>query len=289
MTLPIAHEHLAAFHPGDRIFLRDPRGRSLSPSILLSLRADGLSLSARSRFLIHYSYTVTRDDGVRFVEVTGDPNEIHRKGDIVAGALTASKMILPLEVLFPKLRLTAARVKFVSFSRYHRRTSSRFLCHCVDGDQVRFEAQADQDGSTVAIGTIDGVIDGGTAQPEAVKERRVNRDKLAEVTAFLESVGVESEAYFEKGTYRDYTYPLAYVASLPSGVLVEQMDGQGGMLNVIRFDFKDQPKIPIIGKHGPAVQVERGRVRSRFHRIITNIIDGMITHYRGSAVVHPGS
>ena len=288
MSLPIAHQNLAAFTPPDRVFLRDPRGRSLSPSIVRFNDAGIFSLQARGPFRIHYDYSVPREKGVRFVDITGDQNEIHRKDDIVAGALTAAKMILPLEILLPSLTLTRARVKFVGWSRYHLPTSCRFICQWADQDRLRFEIRADQNGSTVARGAIEGVID-AAQPPQIVKERKVNREQLALVHAFLNAAGVQAEAYFDKGTYRDYTYPLAYVASLPAGVLVEQMDGQGGVLNLLRFDFSSQAKIPIVGKHCPAVRVERGRARRRFNRIITDIIDGVITCYRGSAVVHPGA
>jgi len=277
---------LTAFSPADRFFVRDPRGRSISPSLALE-PASG-RVRARGRFLMRYDYTVARAQGVRFVEVTGDENPIHREDDIVAGALTASKMIVPLEILLPNFKLRSVRVRFAGFSRYGRRTSSAFLFRPAHDDgRLSIDVNSYQDGELVATGRIRGCIQPTVVEPPAIRDRSVNVANLHRVQAYFHSIGVESRAYLEKGERRDYTYPLGFIMSLPSAALVRQMQGQGGMLNLISMEFDGQEKIPITGKELPLVKLQdKGRKRS-FHRILTDIIHGVVTYYRGMAIVNP--
>jgi hypothetical protein len=67
------------------------------------------------------------------------------------------------------------------------------------------------------------------------------------------------------------------------------MHGQGGMLNVLTPKFEDEEKIPIGPNVMPQVRIQEGRKRSAFRRIITDIIDGVATYYKGSAIVNPDS
>jgi len=286
--LLIAHQNLGAFSAADHIILRDPRGQSCRPSIVRD-RAEPMTLRARDSFLVRYEYVVPKDQGVRFVEVTDDENEIHRTNNIVSGALTASKMLLPLEVLFPSLRINDAKVKFVGWSLYGQRTVSTFLVRYVDACNVRVEVRAYQNQSPIALAFINCVAQPKPIEPPVIKDKKVNKEHLDTVKAYFESLGIESHAYFDRGPAGDYTYPLAYIASLPSGEIVKQLKGQGGTLNILRMDFKKRQKIPIVGRKGPEVRIDRPRIRDRFNRIITHIIDGVITYYRGSAIVHPES
>ena len=285
-ALLIDGRRLAAFSVADRFFVRDPRGRSLSPS-LTPEPATG-RVHARGPFLMRYDYTVTRAQGVRFVEVTGDENPIHREEDIIAGALTASKMIVPLEVLLPNFKLRSVRVRFAGFSRYGRRTSSAFLFRQArDDGSLSIDIKACQGGEVVAAGQIRGCIQPAVVESPLIKQRSVNVGNLRRVQAYFHSIGIESRAYLRKGERRDYTYPLGFIMSLPSAALVRQMQGHGGMLNLISMAFDGQEKIPITGKELPLVKLQdKGRKRS-FHRILTDIIHGVVTYYRGMAIVNP--
>ena len=81
--------------------------------------------------------------------------------------------------------------------------------------------------------------------------------------------------------------PLAFIASLPSGEIVKRMSGQGGMLNILEFNFQEHKKIPLIGPDPPHVVLQQGKPRKAFNRILADIIDGVVTYCKGSAVVHP--
>ncbi len=286
LDLPIAFDKLAAFHPTDRIFLRDSRGLSSRPSLV---RHPGNSsmLLACGDFLLHYDYRVPKDQGVRFVEVTGDENEIHRTADIVSGALTAAKVLVPLELLFPNLRIDSARLKFVGWSRYHRHTSTCFIFRRKDNNRWKIEIHGYQDQNPILAGTVEGEAEERPVLPDEVKGRKVNPKKVEAVREFFRSLNVDPNAYFKKGSFTDHTYPLAFVASLPSGEIVRQMHGQGGMLNILRFDFQGHKKIPLTGAAPPEVKLKRAKRRKSFNRILADIIDGVITYCRGIAIVHP--
>ncbi|MBW7942897.1 MAG: hypothetical protein H3C64_11040, partial [Candidatus Kuenenia stuttgartiensis] len=93
--------------------------------------------------------------------------------------------------------------------------------------------------------------------------------------------------YVEKGKYKDYTYPLAYIASLPSAEIVNQLSGQGGMINVLRMDFGNYERIPITGDKGPEVKLARAKKRNSFNKILTEVAEGLVTYYKGLAIVNP--
>jgi hypothetical protein len=59
------------------------------------------------------------------------------------------------------------------------------------------------------------------------------------------------------------------------------------MITSFLFDMSEQPKIPVAIKRGPQVRVRLDRIRKAFSRIVTDIIDGVITRCRGWAVVNP--
>ena len=283
--LCVAKEHLQAFRAPDRIKLRDARARSASPSLIA--QDDGMY--AVGDFLINYSYVVTPKMGVKFVDVTGDENDIHRTSDIMAGALTASKIILPLEVMFPTLNIDSAKIKFRSFGRYAVRTTSNFRVRFEGEDRVRVQVGAYQSDEKIADATITGQVLLEPLRSERVNPKKVKEEHLAPVRDYFEACNIDSEAYFQKEGFLDYTYPFAYVASLPSAALVREFQGQGGMLNVLTLQFNDEQKIPIGPDAMPHVRLEEGRKRSAFRRVLTDIIDGVVTYYKGSAIVNPDS
>jgi hypothetical protein len=284
-VLHVAARHLGAFRPPDRIVLRDVRARSACPSLVMR---DG-RLCAVGDFLIHYTYTVTPSLGVQFVDVTGDANAIHRTSDVVAGALTASKILLPLEILFPTLRINAAKVKFTAFGRYDRYTTSNFQVRFDAGDQVKVTVKSYQNHEQIAEAQVEGRALAQPLRSARVNEKKVKEEDLAKVRAYFDSCNIDAEAYFQKEGFRDYTYPFAYVASLPSAEIVRQLHGQGGMLNLLTLQFNDEEKIPIGPNAMPEVRIEEGRKMSAFRRILTDVIDGVITYYKGSAIVNPDS
>ena len=241
MPLFVARHHLEAFRSPDRISLRDVRARSASPSLIVQ---DG-RMHAVGDFIINYTYVVTPKMGVKFVDVTGDENEIHRTSDIVCGALTASKVVLPLEVLFPALRINSAKVKFTSFSHYARRSRSNFQVRFVDEDRVRVQVKVYQGQDHVCESVIDGQVLAEPLRSVRVVEKKVKEEHLATVREYFDACNIDAEAYLQKDGFRDYTYPFAYVASLPSAAIVRQLHGQGGMLNVLTLQFNDDEKIPI--------------------------------------------
>lgn len=283
--LYVAMGRLEAFLPPDRLSLRDARARSASPSLI----ARNGGTYAVGDFSINYAYLVTREMGVRFVDVTGDENEIHRTSDIVAGALTASKALLPLEVLFPTLRINSVKVKFTNFCRYDRRCRANFQVKFAEGNRLHVEVKAFQEQEQTASATIAGTVLDQPLRSARLNAKKVKKEHLAQVRDFFNACNVDSEAYFDKGDFRDYTYPFAYVASLPSAALVREMRGQGGMLNVLTLQFNDEGKIPIGPNAMPEVRIKEGRKMSAFRRMVTDVIHGVVTYYKGSAIVNPDS
>lgn len=115
----------------------------------------------------------------------------------------------------------------------------------------------------------------------------VNKECFERVQAYFDSLGIQSDFYVQKEGYKDYTYPLAYIASLPSGEIVNQLSGQGGMINILRMDFGSYERIPITGDKGPEVKLARAKKRSTFNKVMTEIAEGLVTYYRGLAIVNP--
>ena len=285
-SLRIEQRHLQCFAGTDKVFLRDPRGKSSTPSLLYDDSTPLPVIVAQGPFQLRYNYTVSREQGVRFCDVTGDPNPIHRDTDIVAGALTASKVIAPFEVLCPALQIRSVQMKFRGFCRYGRTIRSVFRCVPGADGTVSIQVKAHQDDVEVAIARAVGhVLEGAPHTP--VREKRVNPAGLTAVKGYFASLGIDSQGYFDKGDFADYTYPFGYVLSLPTGEIVRQMSGQGGMLNVLRLQTIDSAKIPITGSDLPAVRLKRLRPKRTFNRILTDVIQGVITYYKGSVIVNP--
>lgn len=65
------------------------------------------------------------------------------------------------------------------------------------------------------------------------------------------------------------------------------MEGDGGMINMLRMDFGDVKMIPITDEKGPEIKLERARERTSFNKIITEVVNGLVTYYRGLAIVNP--
>jgi len=270
---------------GDKLFLRDPAGRSARPNLRPVPDAD--ALAASGTFLLHHDYRVSRAEGRQFVEATGDPNPIHREGNVVAGAMTLSKTLLPVEVLMPTLEILSVHIKLTSVAFYGDRTRTVLRLARQGSGRWRGDSTTYQSGRLVAKSTLEGRARAMLEPSAKVWEWRVNKQRLDCVKRFCDALRVAPEAYLDKGSFRDYTYPLSFVASLPSGAIVEQMSGSGGLLNSLRFEFADAAKVPIVGRTPPSVQLEQQRKRPTFNKILANVVHGIMTYCKGHAIVHP--
>ena len=296
--LTIALERLAAFE--DRTALRDPRARTASPSLVLAQESSqengqGVGLRVEGPFQLRRTVQATKPRGRAFVNATGDANPIHTDGFVVPGAWTASQMIAPLEVLLPRFALSSLRVSFTGIAWYDQPvrlilkvTPGTLEATATEASTVGLdiEAVAHQGDREVARGSISGRVLAQTACVE-VAERKVDRAWLARVESFFGSLGIASTSYFDKPEGRDLSYPYAFLASLPSGEMVERLSGQGGILNRLTLEF-DADKLPIAGP--PEVSLELPeRLRKSFNKIVTKIKEGMLTAVRGSALILPKS
>lgn len=277
---------LDALH-ADMFYFRDVKSRSLYPSLWLEKNGMDNRLHVRDKFSIKHEYTIPKPLGQKFVELTQDKNYIHRTGNIVPGAITMSKVILPLEVLIPDLIISKVNVKFTGFARYGERVLNMFCWQFVSHDYIQIEVKSYQSNNFIARTIILGRLRTSKDKVVKVGEEAVNRNRLKVVQGYFDSLQINHEEYIQKAGYRDYTYPLAYIASLPSAEIVNRMQGHGGMINILRLDFGTLPRIPITGETGPAVKLQRQRERRTFNKIITEIAEGFVTYYHGLAIVNP--
>jgi len=272
----------------DSIYFRDTRARTRFPSLRHGEDSNGNErLYAFDRFLMHHDYIIQKSSGRRFVEITNDKNEIHRSGNVIPGAMTVSKIILPLEILMPELEIHNVSIKFTNSSIYDEKTKDVFSFQFVNHEQIQINVNTFQSQDTVAKTVITGRINPFREKTTKVNEEDVNETKLNTVREYLGTLAVEGEAYIQKDAYRDYTYPLSYIATLPSAAIVKQMEGDGGMINMLKMDFGNVDMIPITDEKGPVVKLERARQRTSFNKIITEIVNGVVTYYRGLAIVNP--
>ncbi len=283
MPLSLAPAKFGALR--DSFFLRDPAGRSPRPR--LRRRIDDEAIEASGAFLLHHDYTVSRRDGARFVDVTGDPNPIHREGNVIAGAMTMSKLLLPLEVVLPEAYVLNVQTKFTSVAFYGDRIRNVFRFEPDKGGVWKVEVNTYQGGRRVAKSALK--CQASADAPAKVHEWRINREQVAKVAEFCDALDVEFEGYVEQTWGRNYTYPLSFLASLPSGAIVEQMSGKGGLLNALTLDFEGMPRVPMVGRAAPTVQLEQRKQRRSFNKIIANIVQGIVTYCKGHAIVHPNA
>ncbi|MBN1417894.1 MAG: hypothetical protein JXP34_03910 [Planctomycetes bacterium] len=270
----------------DRTILRDPRGRSLWPSLVPF--PDG-RIGVRGPFLVHQVFRVSRSEGLLFVDATGDENPIHRRGDVIPGALTGAKALATLEVLFPRLAVSAARFKFRGIGTYDRVLRNQLAWTVSGDDRVSVHVRTRQEDRLIAEGEI-----GGTILPEPprvdVKLRRGNRAEIDRLAAFLEALRIRPAAYLLRGDRPHLAYPRAFLLSLPSGEMVRRFEGQGGILSVLDLEFPETDPVPVVGGRLPAVELVFKRAGSSFSKILTTIRDGVAECCRGFAlVVAPGA
>ncbi len=272
----------------DSIYFRDPRARTRSPGLRFGETSNGdEKLYVFDKFLMHHDYVIQKSSGEKFVEITNDRNEIHRSGNIIPGAMTVSKIILPLEILIPELEIHNVNIKFTNSSIYDEKTKDVFTFQFINPETIQISVNTYQSQETIARTVIIGKINTSREKAAKVSEEDVNEAKLNTVREYLETLAIEGEAYIQKENYRDYTYPLSYIAALPSAEIVKQMEGDGGMINMLRMDFGNVKMIPITDEKGPEIKLERARERNTFNKIITEVVNGLVTYYRGLAIVNP--
>jgi hypothetical protein len=275
----------AAFHAfDDRAILRDPAGRTRRPHLVPMRRDDERGLLARGPFSLHVRYRVGKPEGIDFCRATGDDNSIHFEGDIVPGAYTAAKAILPVEVLFPDLEITSCSMKFTAIANYDRALFTKMHVVPTEDGGASFEASVTQEGAPIAeIEVATKRFDPANAGAEIVR-RKVNVDRLKAVRSFIRSLHVAPHAYFRSAAHSGYYYPRSFLASLPSGAMVRQFRGEGGLLNKLTLEF-DGFRVPITGSEDPTVAIERPKARRTFNKILAAIGDGLRTYVRGTALV----
>jgi hypothetical protein len=272
--LAIPLSRLAVF--GDRLCLRDPRGRGPNPAILERWGVGGRpELLVQGPFTVLQRFDISPEEGRAFVETSRDENPIHTQDTVVSGAMTASRLLLLPEVLVPGLAVRSARVKFRAFSRYDRPTVNRF--HFLPGADggLKVDLEVLQQGVKVADGTIQAAL-----RPEATPARPAGAS--AEVLGrWLWSLRMSPQgtlALLGSG------YPRAFLASLPPGEMV-RMGGAGGLLNALDFEFPELG-VPGLGPEPPpTVEVEQTRPRNAFRKVLARVAQGMVTYVRGSATV----
>ena len=159
----------------------------------------------------------------------------------------------------------------------------------INPEYIQIEVNTYQSQKTVAKALITAKVNPEGRHVAKIKEEDVNETNLNLVREYLDTFAIESEAYVQKEDYRDYTYPLSYIAALPSAEIVKQMEGNGGMINVLRMNFGGVKMIPITNVKGPEVRLARQRERSTFNKIITEIVNGLVTYYHGLAIVNPAA
>jgi acyl dehydratase len=276
----------------DSIVLRDARGRGARPALAVLKASNSADFTARApRLQVRGPFSVLQRFAVRpaqghlFAGATRDDNPIHVDGDVVPGAMTSARLLLLPELLLPGFVAERLRVKFSAPSRYDVSTVHQFRFipvfdatrnDTLVGMEISFNAS--QNGQTVASGSFRGSV-GAPARENA--ENAVAPP--AEVEAFLRSLDVDGDAYLR---HAGDAYPRAFLASLPSGEMVRQLRGEGGLLNVLNLSFTEGDGIPLRGGDRPEVEIERSlRPGSSFSKVLTRVVQGVRTYCQGFAMV----
>lgn len=277
-----------AFH--DPIMLRDPSGGrgSRGPRARAEVGPEGVpSLVLGGRpVVLRTSFRVAKEDGIRFADVTGDDNPIHREGEVIPGALTVSRIVLPLEIMLPHESIQKLEATFTGVARYGYRTCVNGRLWAEDDATLHYEAWLSQGDARVATLRAR-LVHTGPGEPVAVSLRRDVRRELDRARAFLRSCRVRPSSYFRKPWGMDLSYPTAFLAALPSGELVRQFQGaSGGLLNRLTLEFDPGRKVALASKELPEAAVElRSPLRKTFNRVATMIRAGLVTFGRGTALV----
>ncbi|MBI4586985.1 MAG: hypothetical protein HY717_23480 [Planctomycetes bacterium] len=271
---------------GDRICLRDPRGRGPRPGLLPERHRGCLELRAAGPFVAIQRYTVTPEEGRLFTRACRDDNSIHSLGNVIPGAMTAARILLLPEVLFAGGSVQSLRFRFRALARYGAVLTNLYQFQ-PSGSEKGFEATINtwQEGVHVAEGRIRLKIPEAEVPPGLASLPAAHPERTA-LTLFFHSLRFEAEAFFELA---GLVYPCAYLAALPSGEMVRSFSGEGGLLNSLELEFPQ--KLPIVSAAPPpVVQVQRSsKVRLAFTKVWTCLLSGLETIGKGFAMVLPGA
>ena len=294
----------------DDLILRDPRGRGVRPSLLrrpASSNSASEQLDVRGPFNVLQRFSIAPEHGASFVETTRDENPIHRVDSVVPGAMMAARLLLLPELLFDDLVCERLRVRFKAIARYdqamvhHCRFTPVFSAETTDEGRLsrdwpaaisRFEIEFDirQASRSVASGTASAALDRRAAPPEptcgATDTARV-ASPASEVGTFLSSLGISPQAFLAS---RRENYPRAFLAALPSGEMVRQLAGQGGLLNSLDLRFPLDPCPAAAADDAPSVELEStARQGSAFRKVLTRVVQGVHVRCQGFALVFQGA
>lgn len=288
-------ERLDAF--GDRIVLRDPRGRSAQPAILHE--RSGGPPTVGGAISVVQRYTIAKSEGGAFVETTGDSNPIHRDGGIVPGAMLSARALLLPELLFEhategRARLIPvrhARFRFRGFALYGEPTVNLYRIQPGPDGELCIQVEVRQRETSITEGTLrlraPGSAVGPVDQRELLAAERPNlRLSRETVHRFLQSLRVDPALY---AAVAGDAYPRAFLASLPSGEMVRHFSGEGGLLNVLDLEFTAEA-LTMAESGPPPVELEDTReARLSFRKVVTRVAQGVRTFCRGFAMVLPAT
>lgn len=288
---------------GDPILLRDARALGQNPS--LRVHPETGDLFVFGTFTMLQRFTILPEEGRDFVETSGDENPIHTEDSVVPGAMTAARFLLAPEILLQGLAAMSLKVKFRAFARYDRPSVNVFVIRPVSpsagvgggpgetpGPHLSISAKCYQLGTLIADATIlarfespSGAQDAG-AGIEAIESESAASAAGAippepAVRKFLASVRVDPDRYLKLLGFR---YPRAFLAALPSGAMVRR-GGSGGLLNVLDLEFGPSAAPSLLSQSPPVAEVESGRPRSSFRKVLARVSDGIRTYCKGTATV----
>jgi hypothetical protein len=293
MYLFLPYRALNSF--SDVVLLRDPKGKSVFRSLhrlpALSepggkgtgaVRGPGIGITGP--FVMHHLFAVSKEQGLAFVTATGDENPIHREGDVIPGAMTTARAVSSLEALFPCLGVSRLRMKFRSIARYGVPMRQQMALSFRENGTVDVSVRIDQGAHEVVEGLVTGKIHSRIQRPN-VGKWRVNREELMQVEAFFRSLAIVPDLYLRAGNELNYAYPRGYLAALPSGEMVRQLSGAGGLLTSLELSFPEGPPPGITGSGRPEVGLQTAKTRPSFWKILTWIKHGLDEHCTGFALV----
>jgi hypothetical protein len=285
---------------GDGLWLRDARGRSGRPALVPERPLAGIDrlLRARGSFSLVQRFQVKPEEGAVFVRATRDENPIHTEGEVVPGAMVAARALLLPEMLLSGSRVERARLRFRAPAYYRFPTVNLYRLELSGPGAVRVHLQVRQRGQEVADGQLQLSLDRPAwplgAEGERLSEPGSSRRRpeaelegepeTSRIRSFLASVGLHPELYL-KGS--GPLYPRAFLAALPSGEMVRQFSGEGGLLNALELEFPEH--MPILGTSGlPTVELkDSARSRKSFRKVLARIAEGVRTFCSGFAMVLP--
>ncbi len=282
MHLFLANDSINSF--GDVVLLRDPRGRSVYRSLHPVRGARGPGFAITGSCALHQIFTVTREEGVAFVEATGDANPIHREGDVVPGAMTGARAMAGLEALFPTLGITRLNIKFRAIANYGKRMRQQLALSFQGYDVLEARLRVEQEGREVAEGLIVGKISPEIPRPN-VGKWRVNKDELKRVEEFFRALNIAANLYLRADGEPNFGYPRAFLASLPSGEMVRKLSGEGGFLTSLDLTFPEGMAPGIVGSGAPEVSLQPAKARPSFSKVLTFIKAGVEEYCKGFALV----